>query len=205
MSARTPESAAAQQRLAGLVSPVIREAGFDLEDLVLTPMGRRSLLRVVIDRDEGVGLDDIAGMSHAISEVLDADQGPMGKAPYVLEVTSPGVDRPLTEARHWRRAVGRLVEVTVLDPSTDDAPDAVPAEPLRARVGGFDGTSVTLQLDGSERVVPLAELGEGRVQLEFRRPAAGGLDTGSTNASDQSERRKRRASRASRARTGRAT
>lgn len=170
MSAKSVGSAAPQERLIALVSPVIREAGYDLENLVLTPMGRRSLLRVVIDRDEGVSLDDIAVVSHALAEVLDEEEGVIGKSPYVLEVTSPGVDRPLTEARHWRRAVGRLVEVPVRSPSSGD--DSASAEPTvtRGRIAAFDGAQVTLSVDGAEQTVQLADLGAGRVQLEFHRP-----------------------------------
>lgn len=171
MSANSAGSAAAHERLIALISPVIQRAGYDLEELVLTPMGRRSQLRVVIDRDEGISLDDIAGMSHAVADVLDDDEGVIGKAPYVLEVTSPGVDRPLTEDRHWRRAVGRLVEVAVQPAERPDSPEA--ALPLRGRIAAFDGTAVTLTVDGKERVVPLPDLGAGKVQLEFNRPDEG--------------------------------
>src|SRR5689334_23808526 len=101
----------ATTRLAGWIEPVIGAAGYDLEELVVTPAGRRSIVRVVVDRDAGVTLDDIAEVSKAVSEVLDSNDDGMGRTPYVLEVTSPGVDRPLTEARHWRRNVGRLVTV----------------------------------------------------------------------------------------------
>src|SRR5689334_23921985 len=100
----------ATTRLAGWIEPVIGAAGYDLEELVVTPAGRRSVVRVVVDRDEGVTLDDIAEVSRVVSEVLDANDHGMGR-PYVLEVTSPGVDRPLTEPRHWRRNVGRMVTV----------------------------------------------------------------------------------------------
>src|SRR5215213_11791990 len=98
--------------LTGWITPVVDGAGYDLEELVVTPAGRRSVVRVVVDREQGVTLDDIAEVSRAVSEVLDANDDGMGR-PYVLEVTSPGVDRPLTERRHWRRNVGRLVTVSV--------------------------------------------------------------------------------------------
>ncbi len=174
MSAKSAGSAATQDRLSALVSPVIRAAGYDLEDLVLTPMGRRSLLRVVIDRDEGISLDDVAGLSRAVAEVLDEDEGVIGKSPYVLEVTSPGVDRPLTEPRHWRRAIGRLVEVTVREGSSAGAG---PSEALvRGRISAFDGVTLTLNCDGVEQELPLGDLGPGRVQLEFNRPGEGGDD-----------------------------
>ncbi|MFI0368383.1 ribosome maturation factor RimP [Actinomadura sp. 1N219] len=94
--------------LTELLAPAVGEAGFDLEEVDVRPAGRRRLVRVVVDGDHGVGLDDIAAISEMASELLDAADV-MGTSPYVLEVTSPGVDRPLTEPRHWRRAVGRLV------------------------------------------------------------------------------------------------
>lgn len=171
MSAKSASAAATEARLAELVSPVIEAGGYELEDLVLTPMGRRSLLRVVIDRDAGVCLDDIAGMSRAVAEVLDQDEDDLGTSPYVLEVTSPGVDRPLTEARHWRRAVGRLVEVTLREGGSSPASDSGEATLLRGRVLAFDGSSVTLSVDGGDRKVSLPDLGSGRVQLEFNRPS----------------------------------
>src|SRR5439155_892857 len=77
---------------------------------------RRRLLRVVVDADGGVDLDNIALVSREASARLD-DTGAMGEAPYTLEVSSPGVDRPLTQPRHWRRAVGRLVRVPASGPS----------------------------------------------------------------------------------------
>lgn len=166
MSATSAGSAATRDQLSALVSPVIREAGYELEDLVLTPMGRRSLLRVVIDRDEGISLDDVAGVSRAVAEALDEAEGVIGKSPYVLEVTSPGVDRPLTEARHWRRAVGRLVEVTAHADGSSGPEDRV----LRGRVVAFDGVAVTLSVDGAENLLPLGQLGAGKMQLEFNRP-----------------------------------
>lgn len=175
MSANSAGSAATHHRLHGLLSPVVQAAGYDLEELVLTPMGRRSLLRVVIDRDEGISLDDIAAMSHAVADVLDEDEGVIGKAPYVLEVTSPGVDRPLTEARHWRRAVGRLVQVAVHTSGSSDRGTDPEGAQVRGRVAAFDGAAITLSIDGVEQLVPLADLGPGRVQLEFNRPDA---DTG---------------------------
>lgn len=171
MSASTAASDRTQLRLDALVSPIVAEAGFDLEELVLTPMGRRSLLRVVIDRDDGLSLDHIAEISQAIAHALDEAEGEMGRAPYVLEVTSPGVDRPLTEARHWRRATGRLVEVCLHGAGASAGEQVPEGQPVRARVTACDDASVTLRLDdGAVLVVPLTELGAGKVQLEFNRP-----------------------------------
>ncbi|PWW23287.1 ribosome maturation factor RimP [Geodermatophilus normandii] len=184
MSARSRQDDPAATRLAGWIEPVVGGAGYDLEELVVTPAGRRSVVRVVVDRDQGVSLDDVAEVSRAISAVLDENDGELGRAPYVLEVTSPGVDRPLTEPRHWRRNTGRLVTVTV--------GPAGRTESVTGRVTAVDEQGVTLAVEPkakpgarkrppTPRQVPWAELGSGRVQVEFARPgkddpAPGGPD-----------------------------
>ena len=101
--------------LVAVLEPVAAAAGMDLESLKIGAAGRRRLLRVVVDADGGVGLDEMADISRDLSARLDAT-GAMGEAPYTLEVSSPGVDRPLTLPRHWRRAVGRLVRVPLSGP-----------------------------------------------------------------------------------------
>ena len=169
---RRPDPATA--RLAGWIGPVIGAAGYDLEELVVTPAGRRSVVRVVVDRDHGVTLDDIAEVSRAVSAVLDDNDDDLGRSPYVLEVTSPGVDRPLTEQRHWRRNVGRLVSVAVGPGGS--------GEQVTGRVLAVEDAGVTLAVEGAGkpgarkraptlRQVPWAELGAGRVQIEFGRHA----------------------------------
>ena len=104
-----------EDRIADVIQPVVAAAGMDLESVRVTAAGRRRLLRVVVDSDRGVSLDDAAAISRELSAALDT-VAVMGDFPYTLEVSSPGVDRPLTDPRHWRRAVGRLVQVTVTDP-----------------------------------------------------------------------------------------
>src|ERR1700709_2228211 len=104
----------AREHLLEVLSPVVAATGHDLEDVTVTAAGRRSLIRVIVDADGGVDLDAVADVSRAGSDALDEGPGSDAFAgPYVLEVSSPGVDRPLTEPRHWRRAIGRLVQVTV--------------------------------------------------------------------------------------------
>jgi ribosome maturation factor RimP len=182
---------AATERLSGWIEPVVGAAGYDLEDLVVTPAGRRSVVRVVVDRDAGVTLDDIAEVSCAVSDVLDANDDGMGRA-YVLEVTSPGVDRPLTEPRHWRRNTGRLVTVAV--------GPAGSAEQVTARVLEVDGDGVTLAVEAkgrpgakkrppTRRQVPWQELGTGRVQVEFGRhePGADGEPQDATAQPDPAD------------------
>ena len=105
----SPSSASAGRQLAALLAPVVEETGLDLEDVAVTRVGHRAEVRVLVDQDGGVSLDDVALVSQAIAAVLDlpAADAILGTDPYVLEVSSPGVDRPLVEPRQWRRAAGR--------------------------------------------------------------------------------------------------
>jgi ribosome maturation factor RimP len=94
-----------------LLEPVVAAHGVDLETVTVSRAGSRSVVRVVIDRDGGLDLDAVAEVSQSVNAALDADEEVI-RGTFVLEVTTPGVDRPLTESRHWRRASGRLVKVT---------------------------------------------------------------------------------------------
>lgn len=153
--------AASAARLRELVAPEVAATGYDLEDLTVTAAGRRSVVRVVVDKDGGVTLDDIADVSRTVSDVLDRldETAPeVLAATYVLEVSSPGVDRPLTEPRHWRRNVKRLVVATLRE-----------GDPVTGRVLSADEDTVTLDVDGSAQRLAYADLVRGSVQVEFGR------------------------------------
>lgn len=105
---KAPVSEALEQALAARTS----ELGLDLEGVELTPAGRRRVLRVAVDQDGGVTLDDVADATREISTMLDGSDL-MGEQSYTLEVTSRGTDRPLTAPRHWRRNATRLVRATL--------------------------------------------------------------------------------------------
>jgi len=157
------------RKLAGLIEPVVAAAGMDLETVRMTVAGKRRLLRIVVDSDHGVSLDDAADISRDISVLLDASSA-LGDVPYTLEVSSPGVDRPLTEPRHWRRARGRLVRVKVTGEGS-----------VEGRVLAADADGVTLGIvsngrDGGERRFTHADLGAGSVQVEFGRIPDAELD-----------------------------
>lgn len=139
--------------------PVVEQTGFDLEALAVSQAGRRSVLKVVVDSDTGVSLDDIATVSRAVSTALDEGDDGFGSAPYTLEVTSPGVDRPLTEQRHWRRAIGRLVEWADGD------------RKVQGRVLGVDGDRVTIETEGGTAEHHREAISPARVQVEFSKPA----------------------------------
>ena len=155
-------------RLVQLLGPAVAASGHDLEDVSVAAAGKRRVVRVLIDKDGGVTLDDIAEVARALSDLLDeaelAEPDLLGGA-YVLEVSSPGVDRPLTEPRHWRRNVGRLVKVTR------------PEGALTGRVVAADDGEVVLDVDGAEQRLPLTGAVSGAVQVEFsRQPDEGGDD-----------------------------
>ncbi|WP_414689847.1 ribosome maturation factor RimP [Nocardioides sp.] len=146
-----------RDRLAGVLTDPLSAVGLDLEALELTPAGKRRLLRVAVDKDGGVTLDDIAEATKEVSRLLD-ESDVMGVQPYTLEVTSPGVDRPLTHPRHWRRNKGRLVKVKCRDGST-----------VTGRIAGNDDDAASLDVDGTERRVAFADVAKAKVQIELNR------------------------------------
>ena len=149
-----------RSRVREVVEPVVAAAGFEVDALTVTPAGRRSVLRLTVDSDSGVDLDAVARVSRAVSDALDnaAAADSIFPGPYALEVSSPGVDRPLTDERHWRRAIGRLVEVDV------------DGTPTTGRVAGVTDTGVRL----GDADVAWSRLGTGRVQVEFSRTDGAG-------------------------------
>ncbi|MET7641748.1 ribosome maturation factor RimP [Streptomyces sp. NPDC005438] len=157
------------ERLRGLLEPLVTEQGLDLEEIEVTPAGKRRVLRVVVDSDEGVELDTCAELSRSLSTVLD-DQDAMGGAPYVLEVTSPGAERPLTELRHYRRARGRLMRATLNEPAGGGE--------LVARIMSVDDEGLDLEVPGvkgrkpTDRRLAFGDIVRARVEIEFNRKAA---------------------------------
>jgi ribosome maturation factor RimP len=153
----TGNDATTEQITTELTHP-LAALGFDLEAVEISPAGKRRMVRIAVDKDGGVTLDDVAEATREINRVLD-DSTVMGEQPYTLEVTSRGVDRPLTLARHWRRNQSRLVKVT-----------PVTGAVFTGRVVAADEESVTFEVTGRQRTVPLAEIAKGLVQIEFNRP-----------------------------------
>lgn len=138
------------------VRPVVEGEGLDLEELKISQAGRRNRLQIIVDADGGVNLDRCADVSRLISRTLD-DSNVMGETPYTLEVSSPGVSRPLTQPRHWSRATGRLVRVVVGD------------DQVTGRVLSVGDESVTLDLEPGSREIRYADVVKARVEVEFTR------------------------------------
>lgn len=157
---RPQELTALRARLAALVEPVVAREGLDLEEIAVSRMGRRYLIRVTVDADGGIGHDELTDVSRAVSAALDEAEertGALTAGSYTLELSSPGVDRPLTAPRHWHRNVGRLVTVRIAGAQ------------VTGRVSATTEGGVSLDVDGRRLDATFDELGPGRVQVEFVR------------------------------------
>ncbi|MER5888782.1 ribosome maturation factor RimP [Streptomyces sp. NPDC001941] len=151
------------ERLRGLVEPLAGTRGLDVEEIEVSRAGRRRMLRIVVDSDEGVELDACADLSREISAALD-ESDLMGEDEYVLEVSSPGADRPLTQHRHYVRATGRLVKFQLAEGGE-----------LVARILAADEDGLDVEVPGlkgrkpTSRRLPFAEVAKARVEIEFNR------------------------------------
>ena len=145
-------------RLEQLVERCVTALGLDLEAVELSKAGKRRVLRVAVDADGGVPIESITDASRELSKALD-ESDVMGAQPYTLEVTSRGVDRPLTLPRHWRRNVGRLVVADLADGSR-----------VKARITSADDASIDLTVDGTLRRLPFEDVVAAHVQAELTRP-----------------------------------
>ncbi|MEY3723628.1 MAG: hypothetical protein RL649_478 [Actinomycetota bacterium] len=105
-----------KEEISAVITPALTSLGFYLEDLNITSAGKRSLLTVIVDADRHLSLDEVTVATKAISEIVENIPA-LGSTPFTLEVTSPGIDRPLTKPRHWRKNINRLVKVVLLDGS----------------------------------------------------------------------------------------
>jgi len=144
-------------RLAGVLAAPVESLGLDLESVDLSKAGKRSVLRIAVDKDGGVDMDDIAEATKAISEVLD-DSDLMGNNAFTLEVSSPGVDRPLTLPRHWRRNATRLVTVDLVDGGS-----------VTGRIVSSDDDAAVLEVDGEQQTVGYGDVAKAKIQIEFKR------------------------------------
>lgn len=147
-------------RLETLVNDCVSALGMDVEAVELREGGRRKVLRIALDVDGGIGIDHITDATRALSEVLDSSDV-MGAEPYTLEVTSRGVERPLTLPRHWRRNAGRLVRVTLEDDIT-----------LDGRIGDSDDTGVQLTTKKDTTRIAYDQIVTALVQTELNRKDA---------------------------------
>ena len=105
-----------KEDISAAITPALEALGFYLEDVTIISAGRRSMLTVIVDGDTHLSLDQVTSATKAIGEIVESVQS-LGETPFTLEVTSPGLDRPLTKVRHWQKNINRLVKVVLLDGS----------------------------------------------------------------------------------------
>jgi ribosome maturation factor RimP len=135
------------------LTPLVERADALIEDLSVTTAGKRRVITVLVDHEERpLTLDEVTALSRLISERLDS-LTLLGDTPFTLEVSSPGVDRPLTKPRHWRKNVGRLVKVVLIDGTA-----------VSGRIESFDGDPL---IDGKK--IPLAQVKRATIEIEFKR------------------------------------
>lgn len=146
-----------QSAVAAVVAPIATRLKLDVEDIEVRRIGTRQIVRIILDKDGGISMDEIAAATRQISDELDLLEELA--AAFTLEVTSPGIDRPLTEERHWRRNIGRLVKVQIPDSGT-----------IEGRILEVTELDVLLQVKQYKRSLPLADIERAVVQVEFNKP-----------------------------------
>jgi ribosome maturation factor RimP len=155
---------ALKDQISELITPALQEAGFYLEDINLVSPGNHRIITVIVDGESALNLDQVTEASKLVSALVD--EAPfMGDAPFTLEVTSPGIDRPLTLPRHFAKNVTRLLKVTMNDGSV-----------INGRISNTSDADVTLSVvekkETKEIVVPIADIKRAVVEVEFNRKGA---------------------------------
>lgn len=166
---------ATRERVEEALLAPLGELELDVEAVELSAAGKRSVLRVAVDKDGGVNMDDVTDATRMISDILD-EQDLMGLTPYLLEVTSRGVDRPLTLPRHWRRNEDRLVKVTLVEGGA-----------VTGRIGASDEHQVALDVDGTTHEVAYTDIAKALVQVEFNRKKVVETDHGADALEDHDD------------------
>jgi len=149
------------QSISELITPAVTEAGFYLEEVQIAAPGNHRIVTCVVDGPTPLNLDQVTVVSRIISELLDGETF-MGETPFTLEVTSPGVDRPLTELRHWTKNISRLIKATLNDGSV-----------VSGRLTEFDSSNFTLVENIKGRikthVIAFEKIKRAVVEVEFNR------------------------------------
>jgi ribosome maturation factor RimP len=142
-----------KEEISAVITPALSNLGFYLEDITITSAGRRSMLTVIVDGDAHLSLDQVTVATKAISELVENVQS-LGQTPFTLEVTSPGLDRPLTKPRHWRKNIDRLVKIVLLD-----------GKEIIGRIKGASEISASVD----EHVINFVDIKRAKLEVEFKR------------------------------------
>jgi ribosome maturation factor RimP len=152
---------ALKDQISELITPALQQAGYFLEDINVVSPGNHRIVTVIVDGESALNLDQVTVASKLVSELVD-EASFMGETPFTLEVTSPGIDRPLTLPRHFAKNVTRLLKVTQSDGSV-----------VTGRITSNTDSDVTLAVaekkESKEVVIALADIKRAVVEIEFNR------------------------------------
>ena len=141
-----------KEDISAAITPALEALGFYLEDVTITSAGRRSMLTVIVDGDTHLSLDQVTSATKAIGEIVESVQS-LGETPFTLEVTSPGLDRPLTKVRHWQKNINRLVKVVLLD-----------GLEIKGRIKDVNEVSATID----EKNISYSDIKRATLEIEFK-------------------------------------
>ena len=152
---------ALKDQISELVTPAVSDLGFYLEDVHVATPGSHRIVTCIVDGDASLNLDQVTSVSRVISELLD-EAVFMGETPFTLEVTSPGVDRPLTQPRHFAKNADRLLKIVKVDGSEVSGR-------ILSNTDHDVTLTVTIKKEATEQTVPLADIKRAVVEIEFNR------------------------------------
>lgn len=138
--------------ISAVIAPVVAASGNYLEEVTITPDGKSRILTVIVDSDTHLNLDQVTAVTREISDLLETHPA-LGDQPFTLEVTSPGIDRPLTQLRHWKKNHGRLVSAICID-----------GREIKGRIGEVALDVVVI----GELQIPLADIEKAMIEIEFK-------------------------------------
>jgi len=141
-----------KEEISAVITPALAILGFYLEDITITTAGKRSMLTVIVDGDTHLSLDQVTAATKAISELVENIQS-LGDSPFTLEVTSPGIDRPLTKPRHWRKNIDRLVKIVLQD-----------GKEVKGRIKDASELSATVD----QQVILFTDIKRATLEIEFK-------------------------------------
>ena len=142
-----------KEQVLAVITPAIESLGFYIEDITITAAGKRSMLTVIVDGDTHLSLDQVTVATKAISEIVE-NLPTLGNNPFTLEVTSPGLDRPLTKPRHWRKNQDRLIKIILND-----------GKEINGRIKDSTESSVTVD----EKSINFADIKRATLEIEFKK------------------------------------
>jgi len=149
---------ALKDQIFDLLNPAIEQSGYFLEEIQVATPGKSRIITIIVDSDKPLNLDQVTVVSRQVGELLDSANF-IGAAPYTLEVTSPGVDRPLTKPRHWYKNVGRLVKIVMSDGTT-----------FTGRIKSSNEISAVIEHKGEDTVL-FSEIKRAQIEVEFKKDA----------------------------------